>query len=200
MARRKGKLEEAGYHLVPGTGEKNRRYIAPDGSEVSYRKAFAAVRGESFETATAKRGGGGIYREDYRLARQTRDAAKRGDLSRLHLATKTEEAELAGMTLKAMRKGAPTLRTATKRGEDGLPLAKLPDTLYARVTLARIRADIHVERKEGETRVAYEYRLYDARRSREGRKLVGPKSDKSRLLQALGRKKGEAVERFVGES
>lgn len=200
MAKAKGKLEEAGYHLVPGTGEKTRHYIAPDGREVSYRAAFKAVRGESFETATAKRGGTGIYREDNRLARQTRDAARRGDLSRLKLATKAEETELAGMTLKEMRRGSPTLRTATKRGERGELKAKLPNTLYAKVTLARIRADIHVERKPDETRVAYEYRLYDARRSREGRKLVGPKSDKARLLKALGRKKGEASERFVGES
>ena len=61
MARKVGKIVEAGYTLVPGTGEKNRRYIAPDGREVSYRHAFNAVRGESVEEATVKRGGSGAY-------------------------------------------------------------------------------------------------------------------------------------------
>jgi hypothetical protein len=120
-------LKDKGYTRLPGTA---RHYRAPDGREVTYRAAFTAATGRSFEAAVKDPG---KFRSELNLARQARDAARRGELSSSRLASKAEERSIAGSTLRELTRGHG-LSTATKAGLRGRGAAKPTD--YSRRVLA----------------------------------------------------------------
>jgi hypothetical protein len=126
MARRDA-LKEKGYTRLPGTA---RHYRAPNGREVTYRAAFTAATGRSFEAAVKDPG---KFKAELNLARQAREAARKGDLSSSRLASKAEERAIAGATLRELTKGHG-LSTATKAGLRGK--GKAEPTTYSRRVLA----------------------------------------------------------------
>jgi hypothetical protein len=119
-------LRDKGYVRLPGSA---RHYRAPDGREVTYRAAFTAATGRSFEAAVKDPG---KFRAEYNLARQARDAARRGELSGSKLATKDEERAISKATLRELTRGHG-LSAGTKAGLSGKGKAK--PTAYSRRVL-----------------------------------------------------------------
>lgn len=129
----RGRLEAAGFKLVPGTSEKNRRYVPPGGGPtVSYRQAFKAARGETLEAAV--HGGGftpsgkptgrsGKFQAEYRTYSQIREAARNGQLAGTvdidgRYVSKRQEAALARSAFRPTVKGH-YLAQATREGIEG---------------------------------------------------------------------------------
>jgi hypothetical protein len=194
MARRKGRLEAKGFERVEGSAA--RRYIDPSGKEVSYREAFRRATGRSLEVATEERGGTGSYRELFRLARQVRTAAQNGLLSDAGLADRRQEQALASKTLRQMTRGHGE-STATKAALRGREPERT--SLFSRLVLQRLQADIVVERRSDESFSEYMNRVRAARYSKAGQAIVGPTSDKAKLLVVLNRRAPEA-EYSVGDT
>lgn len=194
MARRKGALEAKGFERVEGSAA--RRYRDPSGREVSYREAFRRATGRSLEQATEESGGRGAYRDLFRLAREARVAAKNGLLSEAGLATRRQEAALADKTLRQLTRGHG-LSTATSEAMRGRPPERT--SLFSRLILGRLQADVDVQRRSDESFTEYMNRVRVARYSKQGQAVVGPNSEKAILLVVLNRRAPEA-EYSVGDT
>lgn len=191
MARPVGKLRAAGFERV---GPENRRRYrnVRTGEEVSYRRAFREARGESLERAVRNPG---KFADELRLAERVRFLAKQGLLSEAGLATKRQERELAGKSLRQLTKGHYGL---PPRDEEGKFKAKArrPETrsLYAKLVLDRLNERPKVTPRPGEKGEDVE-----ARYRKERERIDSSTGDKANLLIALGYR-DPAADYDVGET
>lgn len=98
MATRPGRLAAAGFVRLPGPERHYRR----GRREYSYRAAFHLARGDTFETATKVRG---KFADEFRLARQVREAARAGKLSDAKVMSTDEEVRIASTPLRRLWAG-----------------------------------------------------------------------------------------------
>lgn len=186
MTRPVGKLKAAGFERVRSSGER-RRYIDPQGRNVSYWEAFKRATGRTLAEAvvTPRK-----FNKELSTARDIRRAARDGKLVELKILTPRQQESVAGQTLRTLTRGH-YMSSATSKGmlryygHDVKPVERR--TTYAKL-LEMLQTESVAKPDRGQFAPGRDGMLAWRREFIRWTDANSPYGKKADLLRAMGRK------------